>query len=52
MRCCDEVVSKLLSQPNARVSVVKPEGGSQQVKVKDYSDVTPDMVITFNYDKF
>lgn len=52
MKCCDEVVSKLLSLPYTEVSVVKPEGHSQQVKVKDYSEVTPDMVITFNYDKF
>ena len=52
MKCCDEVVSKLLSLPYTEVSVLKPEGHSQQVKVKDYSEVTPDMVITFNYDMF
>ena len=52
MKCCDEVVSKLLSLPYTEVSVVKPEGHSQLVKVKDYSEVTPDMVITFNYDMF
>lgn len=49
MKCCDEVVSKLLSLPYTVVSVLKPEGHSQLVKVKDYSEVTPDMVITFNY---
>lgn len=52
MKCCDEVISKLLSLPYTEVSVLKPEGHSQLVKVKDYSEVTPDMIITFNYDMF
>ena len=49
MKCCDEVVSKLLSLPYTEVRVLKPEGHSELVKVKDYSEVTPDMIITFNY---
>lgn len=51
-RCCDEVISKLLSLPHTMVSIVEPEGDFRYVKVKDYSEVTPDMVITLNYDIF